>query len=56
MVSLNRPLDIPKEGDGIAFRDYLKEHYPDLSNQCVGRAELSKSYMLLSRLVLHCCV
>ncbi len=29
-------------GGGIQFRDFCDEHFPDLVNQCVGRAELSK--------------
>ena len=29
-------------GDGLAFRDFLAEKYPNLENKCVGRAEFSK--------------
>jgi hypothetical protein len=31
-------------GDGLPFRDFLAEKYPNLKNQCVGRAEFSKRY------------
>ncbi len=31
-----------RTGDGIQFRDFLREHFPDLINTCIGRAELSK--------------
>ncbi len=30
------------KGDGHSFRDFLEEEYPDLSNECVDRAEHSK--------------
>ncbi len=33
---------LTKLGDGIQFRDYCEEQFPNLINQCVGRAELSK--------------
>ncbi len=37
----------PCVGDGIQFRDFCDEHYQHLVKQkCVGRAELSKRYML----------
>ena len=29
-------------GDGIAFRDFLTEKFPNVRNGCVGRAEFSK--------------
>ena len=29
-------------GDGIQFRDFLRDNFPDLENTCIGRAELSK--------------
>jgi hypothetical protein len=38
----NKPISCLLVGDGIQFRDYLLEHFPDLVNTCVGRAELSK--------------
>jgi hypothetical protein len=40
------PLPVTRSllGDGIQFRDFLLEHFPDLVNTCVGRAELSKRY------------
>jgi hypothetical protein len=31
-------------GDGIAFRDFLTEKFPNVRNGCVGRAEFSKRY------------
>ncbi len=30
-------------GDGLAFRDFLGQKFPDLGNKCVGRAGFSKS-------------
>jgi hypothetical protein len=30
------------KGDGDAFADYLAEHYPHLTNKCVGRADFAK--------------
>jgi hypothetical protein len=35
-------LTAPLTGDGIAFRDFLLDKFPNLKNGCVGRAELSK--------------
>ncbi len=46
------PLPRNLSGDGIQFRDFLREHFPDLQNTCVGRAELSKRYMLSTIIVL----
>jgi hypothetical protein len=41
---IKRHLGHGLEGDGIAFRDFLVDKFPDLVNRCVGRAELSKRY------------
>ena len=30
------------KGDGTAFSDFLKKHYPNVKSRCVGRAENSK--------------